>query len=83
MPQIELLKIHTHAGVEHGAGAVIDVDGRTANWLIENGVGHAATVAETQRYRHTAVGQTATSAEPRRSRHNEATPVSPLTSHKE
>ena len=26
MPQIELLKIHTHAGVEHGAGAVIDVD---------------------------------------------------------
>ena len=24
MPKIELLKIHTHAGVEHGAGAVID-----------------------------------------------------------
>ena len=47
MPQIELLKIHTHAGVEHG------------------------------------VGQAATAAEPRRSRHNEATPVSPLTSHKE
>ena len=43
MPQIELLKIHTHAGVEHGAGAVIDVDDSTANWLIEHGVGQAAT----------------------------------------
>ena len=66
MPQIELLKIHTHAGVEHGAGSVIDVDGSTANWLIEHGVGQATTAAE-----------------PRRSRHNEATPVSPITSHKE
>ena len=64
--QIELLKIHTHAGVVHGAGTVIDVDDSTANWLIEHGVGQAAA-----------------SAEPRRSRHNEATPVSPFTSHKE
>ena len=49
MPQIELLKIHTHAGVEHGAGAVIDVDGSTANWLIEHGVGQAVGSAEPRR----------------------------------
>ncbi len=70
MPQIELLKTHTHAGVEHGAGAVIDVDDSTAHWLIEHGVGQA-------------VGQCAGSPEPRRSRHNETNPVSPLTSNKE
>lgn len=52
MPQIELLKIHTHAGVEHGAGAVIDVDDSTANWLIEHGVGQAATSAEPRRSRN-------------------------------
>lgn len=66
MPKIELLKIHTHAGVEQGVGTVVDVDDSTAAWLIEHGVGQAATAAE-----------------PRRSRHNEATPVSPITSHKE
>ena len=52
MPKIELLKIHTHAGVEHGAGAVIDVDDSTANWLIEHGVGQATTSAEPRRSRH-------------------------------
>ena len=55
MPQIELLKIHTHAGVEHGAGAVIDVDGSTANWLIEHAVGQTATSAEPRRSRHNEV----------------------------
>ena len=50
--QIELLRIHTHAGVEHGAGSVIDVDDSTANWLIEHAVGQAATSAEPRRSRH-------------------------------
>ena len=57
MPQIELLKIHTHAGVEQGAGSVIDVDELTAHWLIEHGVGQAVVPA---------------SAEPRRVRLNDA-----------
>ena len=52
MPQIELLKLHTHAGVEHGAGSIIDVDDSTANWLIEHAVGQAATSAEPRRSRH-------------------------------
>lgn len=52
MPQIELLKNHTHAGVEQGAGAVIEVDDSTAHWLIEHGVGQAATSAEPRRSRH-------------------------------
>lgn len=52
MPQIELLKAHTHAGVEHGAGAVIDVDDSTAHWLIEHGVGQGAGSAEPRRSRH-------------------------------
>lgn len=51
MPQIELLKIHTHAGVELGAGSVIDVDECTAQWLIEHGVGQAAAIAEPRRVR--------------------------------
>ena len=57
MPQIELLKRHTHAGVEQGAGSVIDVDECTAHWLIEHGVGQAVVSA---------------SAEPRRVRLNDA-----------
>ena len=51
MPQIELRKIHTHAGVEQGAGSVIDVDELTAQWLIEHGVGQAAVPAESRRVR--------------------------------
>ena len=51
MPQIELLKRHTHAGVEQGAGSVIDVDDLTAQWLIEHGVGQAAAPAEPRRVR--------------------------------
>ena len=51
MPQIELLKIHTHAGVELGAGSVINVDELTAQWLIEHGVGQAAASAELRRVR--------------------------------
>ena len=51
MPQIELLKRHTHAGVEQGAGSVIDVDECTAQWLIEHSVGQAAMPAEPRRVR--------------------------------
>ena len=51
MPQIELLKIHTHAGVELGAGSVINVDELTAQWLIEHGVGQAVAPAEPRRVR--------------------------------
>lgn len=57
MPQIELLKIHTHAGIEHGAGTVINVDDSTANWFIEHGVGQAATSEEARRSRHTEANQ--------------------------
>ena len=56
--QIELLRIHTHAGVEHGAGAVIDVDDSTANWLIEHGVGQAVGSAEPRRSRQNEASQT-------------------------
>lgn len=59
MPQIELLKCHTHAGVEQRAGSVIDVDELTAQWLIEHGVGQAVVPAP---------------AEPRRVRLNDANP---------
>ncbi|PIY01595.1 MAG: hypothetical protein CO125_04010 [Hydrogenophilales bacterium CG_4_9_14_3_um_filter_59_35] len=58
MPQVELHKIHTHAGVEHGAGTVIDVDDSTANWLIEHGVGQAVASAEPRRSRHNEANQT-------------------------
>lgn len=51
MPQIELLKIHTHAGIEQGAGSVIDVDECTAQWLVEHDVGQAAAPAEPRRVR--------------------------------
>lgn len=49
MPQIELLKCHTHAGVEQRAGSVIDVDELTAQWLVEHSVGQAAAIAEPRR----------------------------------
>lgn len=51
MPQIELLKRHTHAGLERGPGSVIDVDEQTAQWLIEHGVGQAVAPAESRRVR--------------------------------
>ena len=51
MPQIELLKRHTHAGVEQRAGSVIDVDDLTAQWLIEHDVGQAVAPAEPRRVR--------------------------------
>ena len=57
MPQIELLKIHTHAGVEQGVGTVVDVDDSTAAWLIEHGVGQAGTPAEPRRTRHNEANQ--------------------------
>ena len=57
MPQIELLKLHTHAGVEQGAGSVIDVDETTANWLIEHGVGQAVGSAEPRRSRQNEASQ--------------------------
>ena len=57
MPQIELFKRHTHAGIEQGAGSVIDVDELTAQWLIEHGVGQAAAIAEPRRSRHNEANQ--------------------------
>ena len=57
MPQIELRKIHTHAGVEQGAGSVIDVDELTAQWLVEHSVGQAAAIAEPRRSRHSEAHQ--------------------------
>lgn len=57
MPQIELLKRHTHAGVEQDPGSVIDVDDLTAQWLIEHGVGQAAAPAESRRSRHSEANQ--------------------------
>lgn len=65
MPQIELLKIHTHAGVEQPAGTVIDVEETTANWLIEHGVGQAATSAETRRSRQSDASQSTSTTSPK------------------
>lgn len=36
--QIELALPHTHAGREYSAGAVLDLDPDTAEWLIAQGV---------------------------------------------
>ena len=33
--QLELLKPHTHAGVDHAPGAVIELDDDLARWLID------------------------------------------------
>lgn len=63
--QIELLKIHTHAGVEHGVGTVIDVDDSTANWLIEHGVGQASPSADTRRTRQTETNQASSLTSPK------------------
>lgn len=43
--KVQLLKPHTHAGVEYEAGADIEVDGPTQDFLIQVGVieGPAAT----------------------------------------
>ena len=60
MPQIELLKNHSHAGVEHGTGTVIDVDDSTAHWLIEHGVGQTVSSAEPRRSRHNEATQAST-----------------------
>ena len=68
MPQIELLKRHTHAGIEQGAGSVIDVDDHTAQWLIEHGVGQSPVTVP---------------AEPRRVRPDDAPPVYRPTANKE
>ena len=35
--QIELLKPHTHAGVDHAPGAVIELDDHLARWLTDLG----------------------------------------------
>ncbi|MEF8729514.1 MAG: hypothetical protein V5B34_15100 [Accumulibacter sp.] len=32
---VELLKPHTHAGVDHAPGAVIELDDELARWLID------------------------------------------------
>lgn len=42
MIAIELKAPHTHAGRDYAAGAVIDVDTATADWLVAHGVGRPA-----------------------------------------
>lgn len=39
--RIELLLPHTHAGMRHDAGEVLDLDQSSARWLIERGVARA------------------------------------------
>lgn len=36
--RIELLKDHKHAGVKYTAGAIIAVNARVADWLVEQAV---------------------------------------------
>ena len=36
--RVVLNRPHTHAGQRHAAGAVIDVDVTTADWLVSHGV---------------------------------------------
>lgn len=43
MPDIKLLRTHTHAGQPHAAGDVINVDPATADWLTTHGVGTPVT----------------------------------------
>ncbi len=47
MTEIELIKPHTHAGVLHASGDILQLDEATARWLIEQGVAHLI-VPETQ-----------------------------------
>ena len=42
MPHVELLTPHTHAGVDHAPGAVIELDDDLARWL--TGLGTARPV---------------------------------------
>lgn len=78
MPQIELIKTHTHAREVHGAGDVIDVDDVTANWLIEHGVGRTVEEGAAD-----VTAPAANSPQIRRSRRNDGIPVSHITSNKE
>lgn len=38
MPALQLTAPHTHAGVRYPAGHVLDVDARTARWLLDQGI---------------------------------------------
>jgi hypothetical protein len=42
--KVELLKDHEHAGQPYKAGAPLDVDTGTAQWLIDQGIARAAAV---------------------------------------
>jgi hypothetical protein len=39
MIPIKLLKAHTHAGTEYPAGAIINVEQDTADYLVQYGIG--------------------------------------------
>jgi hypothetical protein len=41
MPALRLKASHTHAGVSHPAGHVLDVAPHIARWLLEHGVADA------------------------------------------
>jgi len=46
MPDIRLLRPHTHAGLLREAGSVLPVDGTIAAWLVAQGVGEAVPSAQ-------------------------------------
>lgn len=46
--QVELLKPHTHAGVDQAPGAVIELDDDLARWLINLGTARPAHTAPVQ-----------------------------------
>ena len=52
MPQIILIKPHTHAGKHYSAGKRLEIDKPVADWLIEQGIARlkntTGTPADTQ-----------------------------------
>jgi len=49
MPQLVLLKPHTHAGKPGAIGDRIEVDAATAEWLLAHAVAVIAAIAESDR----------------------------------
>ena len=47
MPRFRLHQPHTHAGIDHAAGAVIEVAQDTAEWLIARQAGEIVVSPET------------------------------------
>ena len=47
MPRFRLHQPHTHAGIDHATGAVIEVEPDTAEWLIARQAGEIVVSPET------------------------------------